>query len=55
MAISAYSDNSSEGSGAPHQQHRADEDHSLTQGTSAWAGLGTPVPNDGNLEGGVIA
>lgn len=39
----------------PHQQHRAGEDHSLTQGTSAWAGLGTPVFNDGNLEGGVIA
>jgi hypothetical protein len=44
------------------EQHRAGEDHSLTQGTSAWAGLGQPGPREdsvgGNVEdveGGVIA
>jgi hypothetical protein len=37
------------------QQHRAGEDHSLTQGTSAWARLGEPVGEDGNVEGEVIA
>jgi hypothetical protein len=37
------------------QQHRAAEDHSLTQGTGAWAGLGTPVPDGDNLEGEVLA
>jgi transposase len=43
------------------QQHRAGEDHSLTQGTSAWARLGTPhaqpVAHDngvGDVEGEVI-
>jgi len=42
--------------------HRAGEDHSLTQGTSAWAGLGTgpgrPVPGEdigGDVEDGVLA
>src|SRR5680860_1056739 len=34
--------------GALHLEHRAGEDHSLTQGTSAWAGLGQP---DQNVEG----
>jgi hypothetical protein len=26
-------------------EHRAGEDHSLTQGTAAWAGLGQPSPH----------
>lgn len=34
-------------------EHRAGEDHSLTQGTSAWAGLGT-APPDGVVKGEVI-
>jgi hypothetical protein len=45
------------------EQHRASEGHSLTQGTSAWARLGTPVPGDDgdnhhdgdHVEGEVIA
>ena len=32
--------------GALHLEHRAGEDHSLTQGTSAWAGLGQPAQHD---------
>jgi len=42
-------------------EHRAGEDRSLTQGTSAWAGLGQPSPREdsvGNVEdveGGVVA
>ena len=36
------------------QQHRAGEDHSLTQGTSAWAGLGTPIAADDNIEDGDV-
>ncbi len=44
------------------EQHRAGEDHSLTQGTSAWAELGQPrAPKDntedvdGDVEDGVLA
>jgi transposase len=41
------------------QQHRAGEDHSLTQGTSAWAEFGTSITDgatdDGIVEGEVIA
>jgi hypothetical protein len=33
-----------------HQQHRAGEDHSLTQGTSAWAELGQPRAPQDNTE-----
>ncbi len=36
-------------------QHRAGEDHSLTQGTSAWAELGRPVTDGGIVEGEAIA
>ena len=35
------------------QQHRAGEDHSLSQGTSAWAQLGEPVLSDDGV-GGVV-
>jgi len=31
--------------------NRAGEDRSLTQGTSAWAGLGRAIPGDGDVEG----
>lgn len=31
-------------------EHRAGEDHSLTQGTAAWAGLGQPSPDLTNAE-----
>ena len=53
--------------GGEHLEHRAGEDHSLTQGTSAWAGLGQPdryltngeatAPSEDAeaAEGGVIA
>ena len=47
------------------EQHRAGEDHSLTQGTSAWASLGTGLGQAGpredsaadvdDVEGGVLA
>ena len=37
----------------PGQQHRAGEDHSLTQGTSAWARLGEPIGEDSHVEDGV--
>jgi len=37
------------------RHHRAGEDHSLTQGTTAWARLGKPATEDGNVEGEVIA
>jgi transposase len=36
------------------EQHLAGEGHSLTQGTSAWAGLGTTVVHVGDVEGEVI-
>ena len=43
-----------------HPERRAAEDHSLTQGTSAWARLGEPVPHvsdvdAGDVQGEVIA
>ena len=39
-----------------HIEHRASEDHSLTQGTSAWAGLGLGLVEDvGDVEGEVVA
>ena len=37
--------------GGVHLEHRAGEDHSLTQGTSAWAGLGQPDQPDQHVEG----
>ncbi len=50
------------GASASDEQHRAGENHSLTQGTGAWAGLGQSGPredndndNVGDIEGGVSA
>ena len=40
--------------GQQHEQHRAGEDHSLTQGTSAWAGLGASATDNGIVEDGVV-
>jgi hypothetical protein len=37
--------------GGQHTEHRAGEHHSLTQGTSAWAGLGQPSQPDHHVEG----
>jgi len=37
--------------GEQHRDNRAGENHSLTQGTSAWAELGQPIPHDGNVDG----